>query len=148
MSGFGDWFHVSKEEQAQRREDMSKRVFRFGDDKQRPVVAKVLGELYGSTHSFSDQDQLFGYISARNAYAIATEKDPDTAITAADKQLRKIGWRKEERIRIMISLLVLEEKAPSLEEYPTAEQIKDYAPKLQIPSEQKSKQIQIGRFKF
>ena len=150
MSGFGDWFHVSKEEQAQRRADMSKRVFRFGDEEQRPVVAKVLDGLFGNKHGFSDQDQLFGYISSRNAFAIAYEKDPETANAAACKQLRSLGWRKDERIRIMLALLDLDAKAPSLEEYPTAEQVLELAPKMQLVYEQKqkSKQIQFRGFKF
>jgi hypothetical protein len=151
MSGIGDWFHVSKEEQAQRRDDMSRRVFRFGDEGQRPVVAKVLDDLYGNTRRFSDQDQLFAYISARNVYALAYERNPADATGAAARQLRNLGWRKEERIRILLALLELDQRAPSLEEYPTADQVRAHAPAVQIPSSKTGntgKQIHIGRFKF
>jgi hypothetical protein len=151
MSGIGDWFHVSKEEQAQRRDDMSKRVFRFGDEAQRLVVAKTLDELYGNTRSFSDQDQLFAYISARNVYALAYERKPAEATAAAAKQLRNLGWRKEERIRILLALLELDQRTPSLKEYPTADQVRAHAATMQIPSHKTGnagKQIQFGRFKF
>jgi hypothetical protein len=148
MSGIGDWFHVSKEEQAQRRDDMSKRVFRFGDEAQRPVVIKILDELYGNTRRFSDQDQLFAFISSKNVYAIAYEKNPADAAFAAAKQLRSLGWRKDERIRILLALLVLDQRAPSLEEYPTADQVRAHASTLQVPSRNTGKQINFGRFKF
>jgi hypothetical protein len=145
---FEGWLSVSKEEQAQRRDDMSKRVFRFGDEAQRPVVIKLLDELFGSTRSFSDQDQLFAYISARNVFALACEKNPVDATPAAAKQLRSLGWRKEERLRTLLALLELDERAPSLEEYPTADQVRTRASALQVPSRNTGAQINFGRFKF
>ena len=120
MALFEGWFYVSKEEQQRRNDELADKIFQFGDEAQRPVVVRLLGELYGNTRKFCDQDQLFGFISAKNQYIKAGGAASGITEGNVRAQLKKIGWRDADRIQLMIALLQLDEAAESLEKYPTA----------------------------
>jgi len=116
MAFLEGWFYVNRKEQQQRLDDMSEKIFQFGDEAQRPAVVKVLGDLYGNERRFSSQDQMYAFISAKNQYV--------RNVNDARAQLKKLGWKDDERIRLMIALLELDGAAESLNAYPTAADVR------------------------
>jgi len=127
MGYFEDWFFVSKKEHKRRLDELSVKIFQFGDEAQRPLVIKVLRDLYGDMKRMSDEDRIFAFVSSKNQYIIDKDSGTKASEAGVRAQLKKLGWKDEARVRLMIAFLQLDEAAGSLEAYPTAADVRSRA---------------------
>ena len=119
------WFvPVNKEEKERRLREMAARVYPLGEAVQRPLVEKLLTDLFGGVKRFDMNECLFGYISGKNEY-VAQGRGADGRAKAA-AHLKRLGWRDPKRMNVMLAMIELDDAADSAETYPTAEQVYDY----------------------
>jgi hypothetical protein len=119
---FEGWPFVSREERERRQKEYADRVFPFGVDAQRERTAAVLRELFGGEKKYDAQDALFCFISAKAAYAQAGEGGDGYAKAGA--QLRKLRFKQPDKIALMLAFIELESNIASLDDYPTADDVR------------------------
>lgn len=118
MGWFDGWPFKSGEKMQKEQQEFEKRVFPFGME-QRDKAQAVLQQL--STGKQSIQEMMFAFIHAKDNYT--QEEDADKALARSNAVLDKLRWRKPQDRQLVQALLLLDLSAPSLEEYPTAEQV-------------------------
>ena len=118
MGWFDGWPFKSKEKMEKEQRDFEQRVFPFGEG-QRDKAQAVLVQL--STGKQSIQEMMFAFIHAKDNYT--QEEDADKALARSNAVMDKLRWRKIQDRQLVQALLLLDLSAPSLEEYPTAEQV-------------------------
>jgi hypothetical protein len=116
------WFFVSKDERARRQKEMATRIFPFGEEEQRSRAAAVLKELFGGGKKHDEQGVLFCFISGKNEYILNGEGSGGRM--AASTQLKRIGWKKPERVELLLAFIELETATRSMADYPEAEDVR------------------------
>lgn len=119
MGWFDGFPFKSKAQMEKEQKAFENRVFPLGLP-QRDAAAQVLREVLGS--KVSKEELLFGFICAKDAYTEADE--PDQALTHAKIALRKQKIVPVDQINCILALLLLEKDVSTLEDYPTAEMVR------------------------
>ena len=121
-----NWFSVvGKEEREQRQREMAARVYPLGEAVQRPLVEKLLTDLFADVKRFDLHECLFGYIAGKNEYIL--QGRGANGYAKAAKHLKKVGWRDPKRLDLLLAMIELDDAAASPETYPTAEQVRERA---------------------
>ena len=121
--GWLEGFPFKSREQIEKdQKAFEKRVLPFGTA-QRDAAKNVLKELLPPRTR--DDEMLFAFISAKDAFT--QEEDPAQGRVAALASLKRGKWLKEPALSYVLALIMLDVQIGSLEEYPTAEQVRTYA---------------------
>lgn len=109
------------------RKRYERRIFPFGMQAQRDAAKTVLRELIPNP-KVADEERLYAFISVKDLYTREVEEDDEPADqeemeTAARKQLARLRWMTEEDKVAIFTLVRLECRITSLEEYPTAQDV-------------------------
>lgn len=120
--GLFDGFPFKTKEQQQREERaFQKRVFPLGPG-QKEAAQRVVCELL---QGMDQQEALFAFICAKDAWQIAMEDErydevADSALQALQNQRGLSGQQK----KLLVTFVRLETHADSLENYPTADEVR------------------------
>lgn len=126
MGLFDGFPFASREQQEKDRAAFEKRVFPLGLA-QRDKAREVLQQLLAGKRT-RDTDRLFAYITAKDSYT--QQQDPANALAAAQDTLKKQKWLTDESRRTMLALVLLEADTQTLENYPTADDVRRKAQAL------------------
>jgi hypothetical protein len=122
------WFEgfpfQSKEDRERKAKEFEDRVFPFGVEAQRNAVTALLKEL-GTSPKAQTQDLLYAYISAKDKYVLKGKDE--NAFSIARQQVTKLKWVEASDRRIILAMIKLDTDIQSLENYPTADEIRTYA---------------------
>jgi len=119
MALFDGFPFVSKDELKRRQKEQEKRICPFGLDDQRAKAKQVLAELLPGMH---EQDRLFSFFDAKDAYEKAERGEPGRY--AARARLKRMKWVDGSAEDLMLKFIELESAIGSLDDYPTAEQVR------------------------
>ncbi len=120
MGLFDGWPFKTKEQEEKERRDFEKRVFPFGIE-QKDVAMHVLKE--GLSDKLKDKEKLFAFICAKDACLLCGVEEGGLGM--AEDALKKQKWIGEEDRKFIYAFMRLEMRAPSLEEYPTANDVRE-----------------------
>ena len=119
MGWFDGWPFKSKEESEQERVAFEKRVFPFGEA-QRECCKAVLEQII-TAKKMRDTDKMFAFILAKDRFAKGEQSEE--SMEAARRELSKMRWMPPEQMELLLALVRLDARLPSLEDYPTAEDV-------------------------
>ena len=122
MGWFDGWPFKSKEQQEKEERDFQKRVFPFGME-QRDAALAVLKE--GTTSKLKDSEKLFAFICAKDA-CLLNGGEAEDGLQKAEATLDKQKWIPKEDRCFILTFMRLEIRATSLEDYPTAEDVRQF----------------------
>lgn len=128
MGWFDGFPFKSKAQQDKERKAFEKTVFPFGVEEHREAARKVLHEVL-QANKLQDDQRLYAYIIAKEAYMEC--EDVGEEANAALRVLHKQPWVTDEHAALIISLIRLEKGAESLENFPTAEQVREGKPVIE-----------------
>lgn len=120
MGWFDGWPFKSKEQMDKEAKDFQERVFPFGPTQKDAALAVLQQGVKGKR--VKDEEKLFAYICAKDA-CLLNGGELEGGLQAAETTLNKQKWIPEEDRRFILTFVRLEIRAPSLEEYPTAEDV-------------------------
>ncbi len=128
MGWFDGFPFTSNKERARRRKNFEKRIAPFGVEPQREKVQKTL---HGLFPGIDDIDVMFAFFDAKDAYTKAAEEEAEAedgeevvdGCAAACVRLQKHKWMDEHKEQVMLRFIELESKIPSLDEFPTADDV-------------------------
>ena len=116
MGLFDGFPFKSKEDTEREKQEFQKRVFPLGMV-QRDAAQSVLEELFQNPKRL--REYLFAFIISKDRY---TKNDmTDAAMEDVKVQLNRQKWLKENDKQLIIALMLLDCRASSLENYPTAQ---------------------------
>lgn len=118
MGWFDGFPFQSKEDMEKEKRDFEKRVFPFGME-QRDCARAVLQQLI--PHIKSDTELLFAFINSKDIYM--KNDQTDEALARARQQMKKLRYFTEEDKDMILTLVQLDAAAPSLDAYPTAQDV-------------------------
>ncbi len=128
MSGYKSIFHgfpfVSREQLEREERDFKNRIFPLGIE-QREHIATILSEVIPEVRN--ESDRLYAFISAKDAYMQEYTYDAGRAISLARDAIRVMRWKNSHLENLILSLIILELPLTSLDEYPTAEMVRQKA---------------------
>ena len=117
LSGFP--FKTQKQVEREKK-DFEKRVFPLGVEEQRQAALAVLRGYMRP--KLRDEEILFAFIAAKDAYLQGLEDEADPAAAALQFMDRQKRLAPGER-QLILALVELEKDVTSLENYPTAKQV-------------------------
>ena len=118
MGWFDGFPFQSKADMEKEKRDFEKRVFPFGLE-QRDHARTVLQELI--PHVKSDTELLFAFINSKDIYM--KDEQSEEGLLRARQQMKKLRYFTEEDKDRILTLVQLDAAAPSLENYPTAQDV-------------------------
>ena len=119
--GWFDGFPFKTREQAAREaKEFERRIFPLGME-QKGAAQQVLEDLLDK--KLSVNEKMFAFISAKDL--CYKEEDFDNGLVLARKHLEGQRWLSLQDREYVLTLIVLENNIPSLDRYPTAQQVKD-----------------------
>ncbi len=119
MGWLDGWPFKSKEQMDKERLDFENRMFPFGLA-QKDAALSVIKQ--GCRSKVKDEEKMFVFIIAKDA-CMQNGGLEGGGMAQAERVLAEQRWLPEEDRRFIASFLPLEICAPSLEEYPTAEEV-------------------------
>ncbi len=128
MNSFKSIFHgfpfVSKEQLEREEREFTHRIFPLGME-QREHASAVLREVLPEVKN--ESDRLYAFISAKDTYAQEYTFDAERALTLARSAIQFMRWKKPHLENLILALIVLEIPLTSLEDYPTADMVRQKA---------------------
>lgn len=122
MGWFDGFPFKSREQMKKEQQEFEKTVFPFGMQ-QREVALLVLREV--TSKKLPDDQKLFAFISAKDRFAKAETEEEGLA--QVGKSFAKQNWLKQEDRSAIVALILLEYRIASLDDYPTAQQVRERA---------------------
>lgn len=119
MGLFDGWPFKSKEQLERERRDFEKRVFPLGEA-QRTMAAALLAELMSK--KLKEDERMYAYISAKDKYT--QEDEEERAMHLARQTLMQQKWLTDSDRLVALALVRLEIGIEGLDEYPTADRVR------------------------
>ena len=118
MGWFDGFPFQSRADMEKEKRDFERRVFPFGLE-QRDCARAVLSELFPKIKN--DIELLFAFINSKDIYM--QDEQTQEGLDRARHQMKKLRNLTEQDKEKILTLVVLDASAPSLEAYPTAQDV-------------------------
>lgn len=127
MGWFDGFPFKSKTQMERERREFESRIFPFGLEAQRAAALAVLRAVV-QNDKLPNEELLYCFIAAKDAYlSVDTQSEGLAAMDKIFGRQRKLA---EEERRKITALVLLDNKAPSLEEYPRPSEVLELAKTL------------------
>ena len=125
MGWFDGWPFKSQAQMKKEQAEYEKKLLPFGEE-QRDAADKVLAQVTGP--KLKDRERMYLFLAAKEKFL--TKDTEEEALDSAGRFLMDQSWLPRQDARMILAFALLEYRAPSLEEYPTAEIVRQEAEKL------------------